>query len=71
MNDQEILEYLKKEHCELLEDLKRLFKTNEIVLKWIKKPKPVLVNQSPLMLLQDEPHKVEDLVNRIKTGDIS
>lgn len=71
MNDKEILDYLEKEHNELLHDLKRLYKTNEIILKWIKQPKPVLVNQSPLMLLQDEPHKVEDLVNRIKTGDIS
>ncbi|MFT6905743.1 MAG: hypothetical protein ACJAS1_002401 [Oleiphilaceae bacterium] len=57
-----------KIHSDLLE----LFKgVDRVALQWLKAPRPQLLDKSPLQTLEEDPGAVEDLIHRIKTGDLS
>jgi regulator of sigma D len=55
-------------------ELSDLFKGNdEIISKWLQTPKAFLVNEAPIDMLKTERDiaAILDLINRIKTGDLS
>ncbi len=55
-------------------ELSDLFKANdEIISKWLQTPKAFLVNEAPIDLLNTDRGiaSILDLINRIKTGDLS
>lgn len=71
MNDNKLLKYVNQYHPELYEGLVKSFKQEEIILKWLNTPKPMLNNHSPASLLENEPEQVLDFLHRIQTGDFS
>jgi hypothetical protein len=55
-------------------ELLKLFKDNdEVIAKWLKTPKTCLENKSPIEVLDTEAglEPILDLIERIKTGDLS
>ncbi len=55
-------------------ELSDLFKGNdEIISKWLQTPKALLENKAPIELLNTEGdiESILDIINRIKTGDLS
>jgi len=71
MNAEKELSILLQNHPKIRKELLSLFKTNEVSLTWLKRPIRALNNKSPLSILNQDAEKVRDLINRIKTGDIS
>lgn len=58
-------------HPQIQTELVSLFKTDEAALSWLKRPIRALNNKSPLSILNQDAEKVRELINRIRTGDIS
>lgn len=56
---------------DIYESLTKLFNSEESVLSWLRKPSKPLCNVKPVDLLDSDPEKVRDIINRIATGDIS
>jgi uncharacterized protein (DUF2384 family) len=68
------LHRLLENHKDLYEELMNLFKYNEEqALKWLSKTKAPLCDVTPLSLIENNQgkEKVMDMINRIKTGDMS
>lgn len=63
---------LLSEHKKIHQVLLDLFSQEaEVALNWLKAPRKQLQGSSPLSMLEQNPEQVEDLIYRIKTGDIS
>jgi uncharacterized protein (DUF2384 family) len=60
-----------KEYPKIYVDILDLFKEAKPALCWLKKPKVQLFGMTPLSMLKQAPKQVEDLIYRIKTGDLS
>lgn len=71
MTDYEQLKKLEEKHPDLFIELNRMFGSEEIILKWLKTPKPMLRGKSPVSLLKTHPEQVVDYLYKIKTGDFS
>jgi uncharacterized protein (DUF2384 family) len=71
MNDSQFLKQVSQSHPEIFDWLVANFEKEEVILKWLNTPKPMLNNQSPISLLETEPEQVFDFIHRIKTGDFS
>lgn len=71
MNNNKLLSYIIETHPKLYKDLVASFKEDEIIVKWLNTPKPMLDDNSPISLLETEPEQVIDFLYKIKTGDLS
>lgn len=71
MNAEKELSILLQNHPQIRKELLSLFKTNEASLTWLKRPIGALSNRSPLSILNQDAEKIREIINRIKTGDIS
>lgn len=71
MIDYQQLKKLEKMHPDLFIELNRMFGSEEIILKWLESPKPMLNGKSPELLLKTHPEQVIDYLYKIKTGDMS
>lgn len=60
-----------KEYPKIYVDILDLFKEAKPALRWLKKPRIQLSGMTPLSMLNNDQKKVEDLIYRIKTGDLS
>jgi uncharacterized protein (DUF2384 family) len=68
--DKDLSELL-SEHPKILADIRDLFREPEEAIRWLKKPRKQLCDVAPLIALEQDPTQVEDLLYRIKTGDLS
>lgn len=68
--DQELSELL-SEYPQVLADVRDLFKEPEEAIRWLKTPRKQLCDVTPLITLETNSAQVEDLLYRIKTGDLS
>jgi uncharacterized protein (DUF2384 family) len=68
--DKELSELL-SEYPQILAGVRQLFKEPEAAISWLNKPRKQLCNVTPLVALEQNPVQVEDLLYRIKTGDLS
>lgn len=68
--DKELSELL-SEYPQILAGVRELFTESEAAISWLKKPRKQLCNVAPLVALEQNPAQVEDLLYRIKTGDLS
>ena len=68
--DKELSDLL-NEYPKVLADVRDLFKEPEAAIRWLKKPRKQLGDVTPLIALETNSAQVEDLLYRIKTGDLS
>ena len=71
MDNIQIIENVKAKHLDIYKELKISFKSDDIMLSWLSKPKVVLQGLSPLEQLEIDPGLVLDMLIRMKTGDFS
>lgn len=71
MDKLHIIENIKAKHLGIYKELKISFKSDDIMLSWLSKPKVVLQGLSPLEQLEVDPGLVLDMLIRMKTGDFS
>jgi uncharacterized protein (DUF2384 family) len=68
--DKELSDLLSK-YPQVLADVRDLFNEPEAAMRWLNKPRKQLCDVTPLIALEKNSAQVEDLLYRIKTGDLS
>lgn len=72
MSAEEELTNLLSEYAPIHRALLDLFSQEaEVALRWLKAPRIQLQGASPLSVLEQDHKQVEDIIYRIKTGDLS